>query len=164
MVEIKNGCKSYKVGDTSQIALDNINLKISDTGLVVIYGESGSGKTTLLNCISKLDEFDSGEIKGVSKTDVAYIFQDYALLENVSIRGNLNIAYDISDKSLAIEDALKMVNIKENIEKKVNQLSGGQKQRIAIARALVLNRKIIVADEPTGNLDSKNSYQIAKLL
>lgn len=163
MVKIINGCKEYK-GKNKTIALKNINLTFPETGLIEICGASGSGKTTLLNCIAGLDKLTSGEIIGCKKEDVGFIFQDYALIDNMSIYDNLKIAYDISNKELSIEQALTNVNIDVPLDKKVNELSGGQKQRVAIARALIISSKIIIADEPTGNLDNDNSITIAKLL
>ncbi len=160
MIEIKNGIKFYD----EQIALNNINLSLSNNGLVVICGDSGSGKTSLLNCIGGIDHLTSGEVINCSKNDVSFIFQDYALIDELSIKDNLQIAYDISDKSLSIDEILKIVNLEENIDKKINELSGGQKQRVAIARSLITNRSIIIADEPTGNLDKNNAHIIAELL
>ncbi len=164
MIEIKNGLKIYGKDNLEQIALNNINLSLSNNGLVVICGDSGSGKTTLLNCVGGVDNLTSGEVINCSKQDVSYIFQDYALINELSIKDNLQIAYDISDKSLQVEDALKMVNIFEDINKKINELSGGQKQRVGIARSLISGRRILLADEPTGNLDKNNAHIIAELL
>lgn len=160
MIKIVNGFKEYRSA-VNKVALKNINLSFSQTGLVVIYGPSGSGKTTLLNCISGLDSFTSGEISKCDKTDIGFIFQDYALIDNLSIYDNLKLFNDNDEK---IEEVLSIVKIDEPITKKINQLSGGQKQRIAIARALLANRNVIIADEPTGNLDFDNSRNIAQLL
>lgn len=163
MVKIINGYKEYK-GKVNSIALKNINISFAENGLSVICGVSGSGKTTLLNCIAGLDKLTSGEIVGCEKEDIGFIFQDFALIDNLSIYDNLKIAYDMSNQELSIEEALVNVNINEPLDKKVNELSGGQKQRIAIARALLISSKIIIADEPTGNLDKENSINIAKIL
>ena len=160
MIKIVNGFKEYK-GVVNKVALKNINLSFAQNGLVVIYGPSGSGKTTLLNCISGLDTFTSGEINKCDKTDIGFVFQDYALIDNLSIYDNLRIINDCDEKN---EEVLSIVKIDEPINKKINQLSGGQKQIIAIARALLANRKVIIADEPTGNLDFDNSRNIAQLL
>ena len=161
MIELKEVTKIYGKKNNETKALDNISLLIANRGMVSITGESGCGKTTLLNVISGLDKVTSGKIFGIKKEQISFIFQDFQLIENLSVKDNLLLFCNDINK---INDSLNKVEMTNNIDKKVNELSGGQKQRIAIARALCLDTQFILCDEPTGNLDSKNSKNIASLL
>ena len=184
MLELKNIKKSYKTGDFIQHALKGINLKFRESEFVSILGTSGSGKTTLLNIIGGLDRYDSGDLiingKSTKKFKdnnwdsyrnncIGFIFQSYNLISHISVLENVILSTTLSGvkkskrKQMAI-DALDKVGLKKHIHKKPNQLSGGQMQRVAIARALVNNPDIILADEPTGALDSKTSKQIMDLI
>ena len=184
MLEIKNICKQYKTGSFVQEALKDVSLNLRDNEFVSILGPSGSGKTTLLNIIGGLDQYDSGDIvinnvstKNYKDRDwdsyrahsVGFIFQSYNLIPHQTLLKNVELALTISNapqkerKARALE-ALEKVGLKDHVNKKPNQLSGGQMQRVAIARALVNNPKIILADEPTGALDSKTSVQVMELL
>ena len=184
MLEIKNISKSYKTGDFVQHALNNVSIKFRENEFVSILGQSGSGKTTLLNILGGLDRYDKGDLiinnkstKKFKDTNwdsyrnncVGFIFQSYNLISHISVLENVELSTTLSGysrkrrKKLAIE-ALKNVGLEKHIHKKPNQLSGGQMQRVAIARALVNNPSIILADEPTGALDSKTSIQIMELI
>lgn len=184
MLELKNVKKSFKTGDFVQQALKGINLNFGDKEFVAILGSSGSGKTTLLNIIGGLDHYDSGDliIKGKStkkfkekdwdayrNNSIGFIFQSYNLIGHISVLGNIELSMTLSgvsskEKKKRAMDVLEKVGLKEHAHKKPNQLSGGQMQRVAIARALVNNREIILADEPTGALDSTTSVQIMELI
>lgn len=184
MLEIKNIHKQYKTGSFIQTALNDVSLNLRDNEFVSILGPSGSGKTTLLNIIGGLDQYDSGDVvinhvstKNYKDKDwdsyrshsVGFIFQSYNLIPHQTLLQNVELALTISNvpsskrKKLA-KDALAKVGLQDHINKKPNQLSGGQMQRVAIARALVNNPDIILADEPTGALDSKTSVQVMELL
>ena len=184
MLELKNISKIYKTAGFKQVALKNISLKFRKSEFVAILGQSGSGKTTLLNIIGGLDRYDSGDliINGTStktfsdtiwdayrNNSVGFIFQSYNLIPHISILQNVEMALTLSgissnEKRLRAEEALKEVGLKDHINKKPNELSGGQMQRVAIARALVNDPDVILADEPTGALDSKTSIQIMELI
>ena len=184
MLELKDVRKSYKIGDNSQEVLKGINVKFRKNEFTSILGSSGSGKTTLLNIIGGLDKYDSGDlvIEGISTKDykdrdwdayrnfrVGFIFQSYNLIMHQSVYSNVEIALTLSGVSKSqrkkrVIEAIEKVGLKEHIHKKPSQLSGGQMQRVAIARALVNNPEIILADEPTGALDSVTSVQIMDLL
>lgn len=184
MLELKNISKTYKTANYKQIALKNITLKFRKSEFVAILGQSGSGKTTLLNIIGGLDRYDSGDLiinntstKKFSDTvwdayrnnSIGFIFQSYNLIQHISILKNVEMALTLSgvsnnEKRKRAISALKEVGLKEHINKKPNELSGGQMQRVAIARALVNNPDVILADEPTGALDSKTSVQIMELI
>ena len=184
MLELKNIKKSYTVGETKQEVLKGIDIKFRNNEFTSILGSSGSGKTTLLNIIGGLDKYDSGEliIDGVSTKNyndrdwdsyrnyrVGFIFQSYNLIMHQSVLSNVEIALTLTgvskqERRKKAIDALTKVGLEEHINKKPNQLSGGQMQRVAIARALVNDPEIILADEPTGALDSKTSVQIMDLL
>lgn len=168
MLNIKNITKVYNRNKKNEItALRNIDFNIERNGLVLINGKSGSGKTTLLNCISGFDTYDIGEIiypQNCKK--VSYIFQEFYLLDNLTVYDNLKLClniYNILDYD-NIDNVLYKLDIFDFKFHYPNQLSGGQKQRVAIARAILINNPIILADEPTGNLDSENSMSIAELL
>ena len=184
MLEIKNIRKSYKTGNFQQKALDDVSIKFRKNEFVTILGASGSGKTTLLNVLGGLDRYDSGDLiinnkstrKFKSKdwdayrnNSIGFIFQSYNLIGHISILQNVELSLKLNNISIksrrkkAIE-ALSKVGLKDHIHKKPNQLSGGQMQRVAIARSLVNNPDIILADEPTGALDSKTSIQIMDLI
>ena len=184
MLELKRIKKSYKTGDFIQHALKGINLKFRKNEFVSILGPSGSGKTTLLNIIGGLDRYDSGDLiinnKSTKKFKdinwdfyrnncVGFVFQSYNLISHISVIDNVIISTTLSGykrsrrKKLALK-ALDKVGLKEHAHKRPNQLSGGQMQRVAIARALVNDPDIILADEPTGALDSKTSKQIMDLI
>lgn len=184
MLEIKNISKTYKTGDLIQKALNNVSLNLRDNEFVAILGPSGSGKTTLLNIIGGLDHYDSGDliINGISTKNykdrdydayrnhsIGFVFQSYNLIPHQSILANVELALTISgvsknDRRQRALEALDKVGLKEQAHKKPNQLSGGQMQRVAIARALVNNPDIVLADEPTGALDTKTSIQVMELL
>lgn len=184
MLELKNVKKSFKTGDFVQQALKGINLNFGDKEFVAILGSSGSGKTTLLNIIGGLDHYDSGDliIKGKStkkfkekdwdayrNNSIGFIFQSYNLIGHISVLGNIELSMTLSgvsskEKKQRAMEVLEKVGLKEHAHKKPNQLSGGQMQRVAIARALVNNPEIILADEPTGALDSTTSVQIMELI
>ena len=184
MLEIKNIKKSYKTGSFVQHALDGIDLKFRKNEFVAILGPSGSGKTTLLNIIGGLDRYDSGDllIKGKStkkfkdrdwdayrNKSIGFVFQSYNLITHISILNNIEMAMTLSGKKASMrkkkaKELLKEVGLVEHAHKKPNQLSGGQMQRVAIARALANDPEIILADEPTGALDTKTSEQIMKLI
>lgn len=184
MLQIKNISKTYKTGNFIQKALDDVSLNLRDNEFVAILGPSGSGKTTLLNIIGGLDKYDSGDliINGISTKDykdkqwdtyrnhtIGFIFQSYNLIPHQSILSNVELALTIGgiskkEKTKPALNALEKVGLKEQAHKKPNQLSGGQMQRVAIARALVNNPSIVLADEPTGALDTKTSIQIMDLL
>ena len=184
MLELKNIKKSYKVADFTQTALNGISLKFRKNEFVAVLGQSGSGKTTLLNIIGGLDHYDSGDLiinnkstKKFKDTDwdayrnncIGFVFQSYNLISHISILANVELGMTLSGvskkerKEKAIE-VLKKVGLENHMYKKPNQLSGGQMQRVAIARALVNNPDVILADEPTGALDSKTSIQIMELI
>ncbi len=184
MLQIKNVYKEYRTGNLVQKALDNVSLNLRDNEFVAILGPSGSGKTTLLNIIGGLDRYDKGDliINEISTKDykdrdwdsyrnhtIGFVFQSYNLIPHQTILANVELALTISGvpkskrKQKAIE-ALKQVGLEKHIHKKPNQLSGGQMQRVAIARALVNNPDILLADEPTGALDSDTSVQVMELL
>jgi ABC-type lipoprotein export system ATPase subunit/cell division protein FtsX len=184
VLEIRNIYKQYQTGNFVQEALSDVSLSFRDSEFVSILGPSGSGKTTLLNIIGGLDKYDTGDIiinnvstKNYKDRDwdsyrshsIGFIFQSYNLIPHQTILKNVEMALTINGvpqkerKQRAI-DALEKVGLKDHIHKKPNQLSGGQMQRVAIARALVNNPSIILADEPTGALDSKTSIQVMELL
>lgn len=182
MLELKNINKIYKSKKSNDTnALNNINITFNKTGLVFILGKSGSGKSTLLNLLGGLDTPTSGEIIYKSKTfkdfkekdydeyrnsSVGFIFQEYNLIDKYDVFENINYALKlqgINDNNKVLE-VLDKVGLKDYKSRKINELSGGQKQRIAIARALVKNPDIILADEPSGNLDSENSKIIFDIL
>lgn len=184
MLQIKKVYKEYKTGSLVQKALDDVSLNLRDNEFVAILGPSGSGKTTLLNIIGGLDRYDKGDlvINDVSTKEykdrdwdsyrnhtIGFVFQSYNLIPHQTILANVELALTISGvskakrKQKAIE-ALSKVGLAEQIHKKPNQLSGGQMQRVAIARALVNDPDILLADEPTGALDSDTSVQVMELL
>lgn len=184
MLELKNIKKSYKTGSFVQKALDNVSLQFRRNEFVSILGPSGSGKTTLLNIIGGLDHYDSGDLiinnkstKNYKENDwnayrnncIGFIFQNYNLINHITILENVEMGMTLSgvstkEKRRRAEEALEKVGLIEHAHKKPNQLSGGQMQRVAIARALANNPDIILADEPTGALDTKTSKQIMDLI
>lgn len=184
MLQVKNIHKQYKTGDLIQTALDNVSLNLRDNEFVAILGPSGSGKTTLLNIIGGLDRYDKGDliINGISTKKykdrdwdsyrnhtIGFVFQSYNLIPHQTILANVELALIISglSKSKRREKAIKaleQVGLANQIHKKPNQLSGGQMQRVASARALVNDPDIVLADEPTGALDSDTSIQVMELL
>ena len=156
-------------------ALENINLEIKSGEFIAIIGESGSGKSTLLSILSTLLKPTSGDIvyeninykdiKNIDdfrKNNIGFIFQFHYLINYLSVKENINLANEKASKE-EIFDLLKLLGIENLIDKYPNEISGGQRQRVAIARALINNPKIIFADEPTGNLDSKNSLNVFEL-
>ena len=184
MLRLKNIKKSYKMGNNYQHALKGINVDFRKSEFVAILGPSGSGKTTLLNVIGGLDRYDSGDLiinnmstkkfkdknwDAYRNNCVGFIFQSYNLIGHISVLKNVEMSTTLSGysrkkrKDMAIK-ALEKVGLKEHIYKKPNQLSGGQMQRVAIARAIVNDPNIILADEPTGALDTKTSKQIMDLI
>ena len=184
MLQIKNIHKQYKTGDLIQKALDDVSLNLRDNEFVAILGPSGSGKTTLLNIIGGLDRYDKGDliINGISTKKykdrdwdsyrnhtIGFVFQSYNLIPHQTILANVELALTISGVSKSKRrkkaiKALEQVGLASQMHKKPNQLSGGQMQRVAIARALVNDPDIVLADEPTGALDSDTSIQVMELL
>ena len=184
MLQLKNIVKDYIAGDTTVKALKGINIDFRQSEFVSILGPSGCGKTTLLNIVGGLDRYTSGDliINGKSTKDfldrdwdtyrnhkIGFVFQSYNLISHLSVVANVELALSLSgvnrkerrERALA---ALKEVGLKDQANKRPNQLSGGQMQRVAIARALVNDPDIILADEPTGALDSKTSVQVMNIL
>ncbi len=184
MLQLHQIQKQYKTGDLVQTALNGVSLNLRDSEFVAILGPSGSGKTTLLNIIGGLDRYDSGDliINGVSTkkyTDrdwdayrnhtIGFVFQSYNLIPHQTVLANVELALTISGVSRAerrrrAQAALEQVGLGEQAHKRPGQMSGGQMQRVAIARALVNNPDILLADEPTGALDSETSIQVMELL
>ena len=184
MLQIKDICKEYRTGTLVQKALDKVSLNLRDNEFVAILGPSGSGKTTLLNIIGGLDRYDSGDliINGISTKKykdrdwdsyrnhtIGFVFQSYNLIPHQTILANVELALTISgigkaERRQRAQKALAQVGLGEQVHKKPNQLSGGQMQRVAIARALVNDPDILLADEPTGALDSDTSIQVMDLL
>lgn len=184
MLQLKNITKIYKTGPLTQKALDNVNLSFRNNEFVAILGVSGSGKTTMLNLVGGLDRYTSGDliINGISTKDysdrdwdtyrnhrIGFVFQSYNLIDHQSVLSNVELALTISgvgkkERRERAKEALTSVGLVDHLHKKPNQLSGGQMQRVAIARALVNNPDILLADEPTGALDSETSVQVMDLL
>ena len=184
MLELKKINKSYKTGDFVQHALSDVSLKFRKSEFVAILGSSGSGKTTLLNILGGLDRYDSGDLIINNKSTkqfksvewdyyrnncVGFIFQSYNLISHITILENVEMAlilsgYKKKNRRKKALEALDKVGLRDHAHKKPNQLSGGQMQRVAIARALVNDPEIILADEPTGALDSVTSVQIMDLI
>lgn len=184
MLQLKKIVKTYVTGELRQDALKGVSISFRENEFVSILGQSGSGKTTMLNIIGGLDRYDSGDliINGVStkkykdadwdyyrNNSIGFVFQSYNLIPHQSVLANVELALTLAGVSKkerrqrAIE-VLKKVGLGEHIHKKPNQMSGGQMQRVAIARALINNPSILLADEPTGALDSETSIQIMELL
>lgn len=184
MLQIKDICKQYKTGNLIQKALDRVSLNLRDNEFVAILGPSGSGKTTLLNIVGGLDRYDSGDliINGISTKKykdrdwdsyrnhtIGFVFQSYNLIPHQTVLSNVELALTISGVSKVkrrsrAKKALEQVGLGNQGHKKPNQMSGGQMQRVAIARALVNDPDILLADEPTGALDSETSIQVMELL
>ena len=184
MLELKNITKIYKTGTFTQKALNKVSINFRENEFVSILGPSGSGKTTLLNIVGGLDKYDSGDLiineistKKYKDRDwdtyrnhrIGFIFQSYNLIPHQSVLANVELALTLSgvskkERKKRAKKALKEVGLSDHIHKRPNQLSGGQMQRVAIARALINNPDILLADEPTGALDSETSVQIMNLL
>lgn len=184
MLELKGICKRYVTQSFAQVALDSVSLAFRDNEFVAILGPSGSGKTTMLNVIGGLDHFDSGDllIDGISTKDfrdrdwdayrnnrIGFVFQGYNLIPHQTILENVELALTLTgvghaERRQRAREALEAVGLGEHVNKRPSQLSGGQMQRVAIARALINDPEIVLADEPTGALDSTTSVQVMDLL
>ena len=183
MLQLKKIRKEYKTGDLVQTALNDVSLNLRDSEFVAILGPSGSGKTTLLNIIGGLDRYDSGDlvINGISTkkyTDrdwdsyrnhtIGFVFQSYNLIPHQTVLANVELALTISgisggERKRRATEALQKVGLGNQLHKHPSEMSGGQMQRVAIARALVNNPDILLADEPTGALDSATGHHIMDL-
>ena len=183
MLQLKNIVKDYHIGDEVVQALKGVSVNFRRNEFVSILGQSGCGKTTLLNIVGGLDQYTSGDlvINGKSTKDfksrdwdsyrnnsVGFVFQSYNLIPHQSVLSNVELALTLSGVSKAerrkrAKEVLEKVGLENQIHKKPNQMSGGQMQRVAIARALVNNPAVILADEATGNLDSRTSFEILVL-
>lgn len=184
MLELKDICKRYVTQSFTQVALDSVSLAFRDNEFVAILGPSGSGKTTMLNVIGGLGHFDSGDllIDGISTKDfrdrdwdayrnnrIGFVFQSYNLIPHQTILENVELALTLTgvghaERRQRAREALEKVGLGEHVNKRPSQLSGGQMQRVAIARALINGPEIVLADEPTGALDSMTSVQVMDLL
>ena len=184
MLELKDISKKYVTQSFTQVALDSVSLAFRDNEFVAILGPSGSGKTTMLNVIGGLDHFDSGDllIDGISTKDfrdrdwdayrnnrIGFVFQSYNLIPHQTILENVELALTLTgvghaERRQRAREALEKVGLGEHVNKRPSQLSGGQMQRVAIARALINDPEIVLADEPTGALDSATSVQVMDLL
>ena len=183
-MEIRNLKKVYNpYGIHPKVALNGLDFEVEKGDFICIMGASGSGKTTLVNILSTIDEATHGQIflnqkdllllsekekANLRKEEIGFIFQNYNLIESLTIKNNILFSLRLNkvDQKIQLEklnELTKMLNIEEIIDKYPSQCSGGQQQRAAIARALINDPKIIFADEPTGNLDSKNSHEILSL-
>lgn len=184
MLELKEIVKAYQTANLVQVALNKVSVAFRDNEFVAVLGQSGSGKTTMLNVIGGLDRFQSGDlvIDGISTKNykardwdayrnnrIGFVFQAYNLIPHQSVLANVELALTLSGVSRSERrkralDALERVGLKDHVNKKPSQMSGGQMQRVAIARALINDPEILLADEPTGALDSKTSVQVMDLL
>ena len=184
MLELKNIKKDYPAGDGVVAALKGIDLKFRESEFVSILGPSGCGKTTMLNIIGGLDQYTSGDlvINGKSTKDfrdrdwdsyrnhsIGFVFQSYNLIPHQSVLQNVELALSLSgvsksDRKRRAKEALEKVGLGDQLNKKPSEMSGGQMQRVAIARAIVNNPDIILADEPTGALDTETSIQVMDIL
>lgn len=184
MLQLKHICKSYRTGDFTQVALDDVSISFRDNEFVAILGPSGSGKTTLLNVMGGLDHYDSGDmvVDGISthkyrdrdwdtfrNNRIGFVFQSYNLIPHQSILQNVELALTLSgvgkaERTRRAREALEAVGLGEHVNKRPSQLSGGQMQRVAIARALINDPEIVLADEPTGALDSRSATVMLETL
>lgn len=184
MIKLININKYYKSGSENYHALRNINLEFGDSGMHFIHGKSGSGKSTLLNVLGGLDKYDTGDliIDNVStatfsrkdfntyrNTYIGFVFQEFNVLKGLSVYENIALSLELQHMNVKqnhdkIQEIINKVGLTGLENRMMNQISGGQRQRVAIARALIKNPRVIIADEPTGNLDSKNSKMVMELL
>ena len=178
-LEVKDLKKSYGKDQGYVQVLKGVSTGVEKGQMCVIQGTSGSGKSTLLNCIGGLDNIDSGSVKvdgkevgGLSadkladyrRDNLGFIFQFYNLVPNLTVRENIQVCEYLTEDPLDMEELLETLGLSEHRNKFPSQLSGGQQQRTAIARAILPHPKLILADEPTGNLDSKNGKEVMELL
>ena len=184
MIKLSDICKTYINKENSHDVLHHVNLEIQDGEFVIIYGTSGSGKTTLLNILGLIDRATGGNyiLNGENITDMndnahaelrnkmfGYVFQSFYLIDELNIVENVCVPAGYAgerkkERNKRAEELLKVVGLGDKVHSRPSQLSGGEKQRVSIARALINNPKIILADEPTGNLDSNNSRIVMELL
>ena len=178
-IEFKNVYKEYTMGEVTIKALENTNFEIEKGELVIIVGPSGAGKTTTLNILGGMDFATKGNVivdgKNVTKLknkdlikyireDIGFVFQFYNLVQNLTAKENVELAAEICNDSLNVDEVIEKVGLKNRKNNFPSQLSGGEQQRVAIARAIAKNPKLLLCDEPTGALDYKTGKQILKLL
>ena len=182
MVKLTNLTKIYKTANGQQKALNNVSFELASNGIVFVVGKSGSGKTTMMNLIGGLDFASNGQIivdgneitkfieeeyENYRNSHVGFVFQDFFLLENLTVKENIEVSLKLQNKEVEeneINKILNLVDLDGLASRYPNEQSGGQKQCVAIARALIKKPKILLADEPTGNLDSKTAGQILDVL
>lgn len=184
MIEINNLCKVFRTTEVETVALNQVNLHVDEGEFVAIMGPSGCGKSTLLNILGLLDNPTSGSYKllgqevadlrekdrtRVRKGKIGFVFQSFNLIDELNVFENVELpltylGIKAAERKQRVHDILKRMAISHRAQHFPQQLSGGQQQRVAIARAVVTNPKLILADEPTGNLDSKNGAEVIKLL
>ncbi len=184
MISLHNINKFYNSGTQKFHALKDVHIVFPEKGMVFIVGKSGSGKSTLLNVIGGIDSYDSGELiidglntKNFSRNDfnsyrnsyIGFIFQEFNVIKNLTVFENIALSLQLKNESIKdnydlIMNTIEVVGLKGKEKRKMNQLSGGERQRVAIARALVKNPKVIIADEPTGNLDKNNRDIVMDIL
>ncbi len=184
MIKVENLCKSFRTEDVETIALDNVSFSVNDGEFVAIMGPSGCGKSTLLNILGLLDnptsgsyELDGkevGSLKEKERTDVrkgqiGFVFQSFNLIDELNVEENIELpltylGMPAKERKEKVQAIMKRMAISHRAKHFPHQLSGGQQQRVAIARAVVFGPKLILADEPTGNLDSKNGAEVMRLL
>jgi putative ABC transport system ATP-binding protein len=179
MIELNKAGRKYQMGQSEFWALRNITLSIPDGQLVTVLGPSGSGKSTLLNLVGGIDHADTGSVRvaGVDlsttpeqgltqfrRERVGFVFQFFNLIPNLTVRENVEVTADIATKPLAIDDILEAVGLSTMADRFPSELSGGEQQRVSLARAVVKNPSLLLADEPTGSLDFVTSRDILRLL
>jgi len=184
VIQIQQLTKKYLTKEVITTALNSVNLTVEAGEFISIMGPSGCGKTTLLNILGLLDEFDNGEYfydgrslhnisnaerAEIAKSDFGFVFQNFNLIDSYTVSQNVELpllynGIPKEKRKAMVAKTLKYINLEARANHKPNELSGGQQQRVAVARALVKKPKVIFADEPTGNLDSKNGLQVMKML
>lgn len=184
MIKVENLCKSFRTEEVETIALNNVSFEVEDGEFVAIMGPSGCGKSTLLNILGLLDNPTSGKYQldgrevqslkekdrtNVRKGEIGFVFQSFNLIDELNVAENIELPLTYmnvkaSERKARVQEIMKRMAISHRANHFPHQLSGGQQQRVAIARAVVFNPKMILADEPTGNLDSKNGAEVMRLL